>query len=125
MGIQETPKAFKSLWGFLDISTSYDRSHDISLIISCRFYFVDDNTGITKAVLPKVTIYPNPTSDIFTVDYENFNQVKIYDMLGKEVLAQDTNGKAEINISRLPKGIYNVIVLSEGKVVGKSKIVKQ
>ena len=46
-------------------------------------------------------------------------------MLGKEIFTKIANGKTEINISHLPKGIYCVIVLSEGKMVGNSKIVKQ
>jgi hypothetical protein len=46
-------------------------------------------------------------------------------MLGKEVLNQNINGKSEINISHLPKGIYNVRVFSESKIIGNSKIVKQ
>ena len=72
-----------------------------------------------------IKIYPNPVSDFFIVDYEGFIQVKIYDMLGKEILSQDTNGKTEININHLPKGIYNVSIISESRIIGNSKIVKQ
>ena len=70
-------------------------------------------------------IYPNPVRSSFIVDYEGFIQVKIYDMLGKEILSQDTNGKTEININHLSKGIYNVNVISGGRIIGNSKIVKQ
>jgi hypothetical protein len=45
-------------------------------------------------------------------------------MLGKEIFAQLINGKTEINISHLSKGIYNISVFSEGRVIGNSKIVK-
>ena len=72
-----------------------------------------------------IKIYPNPVINSFIVDYEGFIQVKIYDMLGKEILSQDTNGKTEMNINHLPKGIYNVSIISEGKVIGNSKIMKQ
>jgi hypothetical protein len=41
------------------------------------------------------------------------------------VLTQDISGKSEINISRLPKGIYAVNVISDSKVIGGSKVVKQ
>ena len=72
-----------------------------------------------------INIYPNPTADKFFIEGENYNTVALYDMLGREVLNQHINQKTEINISHLPKGIYNVIVFSEGNVIGNSKIVKQ
>jgi len=59
------------------------------------------------------------------VDYEGFIQVTIYDMLGKEILSHDTNGKTEVNVNHLSQGIYNVRIVSEGRVIGNSKIVKQ
>ena len=73
----------------------------------------------------KINIYPNPTKDIFVIECENFSTITIYDMLGKEVLNQIGNGKSEINVSHLPKGIYNVRVVSEDKIIGNSKIMKQ
>ena len=72
-----------------------------------------------------IKIYPNPVNESFIVDYEGFIQMKIYDMLGKEILSQDTNGKTEINIIHFPKGIYNVSIISECRIIGNSKIVKQ
>ena len=88
------------------------------------FKIVDDATGIANVSKTNIIIYPNPTKDSFIVDCESFVQVKIYDMLGKEVLTQNLNGKAEINIIHLSKGIYNVCILSEGKIIGNNKIVK-
>ena len=70
-------------------------------------------------------IYPNPSSDKFVVEFDRIVSIKLYDMLGKEVLTQTADGKTEINISHLPKGIYNVSVLSEGKIIGNGKIVKE
>jgi len=81
--------------------------------------------GIFTIEAANIKIYPNPTNDKFVIDCENFNMVKLYDMLGKEVLTQTVNGKTEINISHLPKGIYSVQILSGDSVIGKSKIVKQ
>jgi len=51
--------------------------------------------------------------------------IKLYDISGREMLSQNANGKAEININHLSKGIYNCIVISEGKVIGSSKVVKE
>jgi len=85
----------------------------------------DAGSGIITPQTILLKVYPNPTTNIFFVDYEGFVQVRIFDMLGKEILTQNTIGKTEINISHLPKGIYNVSILSEGKIIGNSKIMKQ
>jgi hypothetical protein len=87
----------------------------------------ETTTGIedTQHTPSNMKIYPNPTKNSFIFESETGNTIKLYDMLGKEVLSQPFNSKAEINISHFPKGIYNVNVLSEGKVVGESKIVKE
>jgi len=81
-------------------------------------------SGIVNGVLPDISVYPNPTNDKFIVDIKNFGTIKLYDILGKEVLSQNANGKTEINISHLSNGIYSVQILSGEKIVGKSKVVK-
>ena len=81
--------------------------------------------AITDIPLPNIKIYPNPTPRSFIVDYDSRSQIKIYDINGREMLTQTANGKTEIDISHLPKGVYIVNVFSDDKVVGSSKIVKQ
>jgi hypothetical protein len=36
-----------------------------------------------------------------------------------------TSNKKEIDISNLPKGVYNVTIIADGKAMGTKKIVKQ
>ena len=81
-------------------------------------------TGIAETVLQNVKVYPNPTSDKFVVELYESASVKLYNVLGMEVLTQIAIGKTEININYLPKGIYNILIFSGGKVIGNSKIVK-
>ena len=84
------------------------------------------NTGISDVMKTSgLIIYPNPTNNHFFIECENCNSIRIYDMLGKEILTQNVNGKTEVNISHLSKGIYNVSILSEGKIIGNNKIMKQ
>ncbi|MDD3739518.1 MAG: T9SS type A sorting domain-containing protein [Lentimicrobiaceae bacterium] len=75
--------------------------------------------------LPNVSIYPNPTNNSFVVDAEGEINVKLYDMSGKEVLSQNSNGKVIINISHLQNGVYNVQVFSGNNIIGYCKVVKQ
>ena len=83
------------------------------------------DVGIASIATVNVPIYPNPTNDKFIIDCNAFSTIKLYDMFGKEILTQTANGKTEVNISHLPKGVYSVCVLSNGEVIGNSKIVKQ
>jgi len=83
------------------------------------------STAINKIDNTHLNIYPNPINNSFIVDYDNFAQVKICDMLGKEALTQNVNGKTEIDISHLSKGIYIISITSEGKIIGNYKIMKQ
>ena len=87
--------------------------------------FIEDCAGIGSAGLDeKIKLYPNPVIDKFYVDCNDFLSIKIYDMSGKEVVTQEVNGKTEINISNLPKGIYTVSILSKNKIIKNDKIVK-
>jgi len=87
------------------------------------------STGVVNlGTKNNINLYPNPIKDNFTVNLENETkgQVIIYDMLGKIVTSQEINGKSiTINISHLPKGVYNVRVVADWKTIGVSKIVKQ
>lgn len=82
-------------------------------------------TDIKENIFANINIYPNPANDIIFIDSEDCKQttIKLYDMLGKEVLSKNLNGKTEVNISHLPKGIYNACIFSDSKVIGNSKIV--
>jgi len=81
--------------------------------------------GIYENNRTEFQVYPNPTNDKFVVELAGIVSIKLYDMLGKEVLTQTASGKTEINISHLPTGVYNISVLSDGKVIRNGKIIKQ
>ena len=74
--------------------------------------------------LDKVSIYPNPTSDVlnFKVDNQQIKEVKIYNLMGKEVFK--TFEKENINISQLSSGMYLVHIKTETNTFTK-KIIKK
>jgi len=72
-------------------------------------------------------VYPNPTSNYFTVktNTKNESTVRIYDLNGKLIYMADVFGeKITLDISALLNGFYFVSVLAEGKET-KSKLVKE
>lgn len=70
--------------------------------------------------------YPNPTNDYVRLSAaKNINKVEIYDLLGKQVVTNELNTKrADVNISKLSKGIY-IVKVAIDNAVGSYKIVKQ
>ncbi len=85
----------------------------------------DFPTGVTE--IKKVittTIYPNPATTTFSIKTENLDTttVKLYSITGQLMLqTKETNN---INIARLPAGIYTVHITTGGKTTVE-KLVKE
>ncbi len=85
------------------------------------------NVGIkkTKASNSTITIYPNPSNGIFTLDISGTNQgldnyYTIYNMLGTTLFQKKINGgienyKENIDLTSLSKGIYFLEVSCNGE----------
>ncbi len=78
-------------------------------------------------------IYPNPANNIIFIrsknDIQNFS-VEISDVLGKHMLpykpvADLTGENFLLNITDLKQGIYFINILSDGKVIYRSKVLKE
>ena len=71
-------------------------------------------------------VFPNPASGgkIWINTQNNATkQVKVFDILGKQVLSKNLVGK-ELNVSVLSKGIYILKVIEEGKTSTRKLVVK-
>ena len=84
-----------------------------------------DFIGVQAAEAAEFIVYPNPANDRVFVTVSrvahNNAQVEIVDMTGRTVARQNVaDGKAEINVSNLQKGVY--FVKYDGSV---RKIVKK
>ena len=76
----------------------------------------------------QIECYPNPVSDILTVDFngtEGVTGVAVFNALGQMVLQTSVNDeKAYLNVKALPSGSYFVSVLNGKDVIAVKKIVK-
>lgn len=77
--------------------------------------------------------YPNPVQSQLTIEYnavkEETVNVRITDVLGKVVMTQAVNlqkgfNKAQIDMSGLKQGIYNMTIISNSGVVSTSRVTK-
>lgn len=74
-----------------------------------------------------VKIYPNPSLNTINIsteqnEFEN-SELEITNSLGQTVLKEKF--KSEIDVSKLPKGFYNLKIISESKQVYYSKFIKE
>ena len=76
--------------------------------------------------LTKLSYYPNPVLDVFTVRYSaNITSVEIYDLSGRRVKNNNSNNsEVTVNLSDLSASVYIVKVLAEGKTA-EFKIIKK
>ena len=73
----------------------------------------DDSDNIVLSIKDsflnsKFRLFPNPVKNILTIDSNNIevSSVKIYNILGKQVLSQKGLDNRELNISSLSSGLY-------------------
>ncbi|MBE9490744.1 MAG: T9SS type A sorting domain-containing protein [Bacteroidetes bacterium] len=68
-------------------------------------------------------VYPNPVKNILYINNEiNITEIEIYDILGKKIVVKEGSDK-QINISRLPMGVYTVHIKTT-KQTYTTKIIK-
>jgi hypothetical protein len=84
----------------------------------------DNCIGIEANTNHRLSVYPNPVNDNFTVktDFTQPSVLKIYDNQGKIVVVQKIIGTVEnINVSALQQGVY-ILVVSDGNQVVRKKL---
>jgi hypothetical protein len=70
--------------------------------------------------LDELIIYPNPVTDILNISKET--NIKVYDMVGNLVISQEKI--TQIDMTNLPKGIYNLNISYNNKNIN-NRIIKQ
>ena len=85
-------------------------------------YSEDCNLGINDALATQITIYPNPVKDVLTINNDNgftINTLKIYNVLGKQVLMQD-KPTYQLDVSKLESGLYFISLSTDkGNLIKK------
>ena len=66
-------------------------------------------------------IYPNPTSNVFTIEMENeVKSIEVFSLQGQKVL---TTTNKNVNVSKLSKGIYLVRIEDVDDAVATQKLI--
>ena len=85
--------------------------------------------GINDLTSEAINIYPNPAKDVLIVDLTaftgNFNQVRIMNTQGQQVVTVNPNGDKtfRVKVDNLPEGIYFLQLQTENGVYSKKFII--
>ena len=92
---------------------------------SCTYTY--DWTSIAE--IPKaldIQIYPNPTTGCVEIESELKKECTftLYDVTGDILLVDNNKGDSRLDLSSLDKGVYFLKIISDGKILGMRKIIK-
>lgn len=91
---------------------------------SSNFSFV--KTAIREdAIFQNFTFYPNPITTQLFVDFNKRFELSFFNLSGQETLQKtDLQGKQEIDLSSLKRGIYMMRITSDGKTAVRKLLLK-
>jgi hypothetical protein len=74
-----------------------------------------------------IAIYPNPTTDIITIEGKGYNKIKLCDMFGRKQIDKRVNIKpiTTLDISKLKAGVYTLELYYNDKHITTKKIIKK
>ena len=86
------------------------------------------NVGIQEEIyFDEIIVYPNPTKNILNIERPkqiNIYNIKLFDMLGKEVSFDQINHN-QISVDKLESGVYILQIMLENDKVVTKKIIKE
>ncbi|MFC2111092.1 T9SS type A sorting domain-containing protein [Bacteroidota bacterium] len=74
----------------------------------------------------KINIYPNPTTDYINVENNTASIIKLYNIIGEEIISLNSNNFERIDVSELNTGIYLIKIENKAnKSVFSQKVIIQ
>ncbi|MBC8147421.1 MAG: T9SS type A sorting domain-containing protein [Bacteroidetes bacterium] len=112
-----------------------DTANDGSIVDSLGTCKIDD-IFITGTAIPngkneiisksEIKIYPNPTTNYINIENNAASIIKLYNIIGEEVIVLNSNGFEKIDVSNLNSGIYLLKIedIASNKVVLRKIIIQ-
>ncbi|NDB35581.1 MAG: T9SS C-terminal target domain-containing protein, partial [Flavobacteriia bacterium] len=81
-------------------------------------------SGLNELNPENVSLYPNPSNDQITLEFENLDvqAIQLFDIMGKEMLYLVGNSapKMEVSLAGISKGLYHVKIQTKQGIVTKT-----
>ena len=74
--------------------------------------YIDWTTGINEQT-QNVSLYPNPTDDKVYIEAEGLRLVRVFNLMGQEVMNQAVDGNFTLDLSSQPQGCYFIETTTE------------
>ncbi len=86
--------------------------------------FIDGSSAIVNQELNEVKLFPNPTSDVAILEFEGKKDIRVFDNLGRIVLAErDANTSIIISKKQLGTGLFIIEIMDENKIIKQKLII--
>ncbi len=122
---QHTSFYFNNLPGVFTYTISQNNGVEtliVTNVLGNQAFYSRNILSVNDAHLTAIKIYPNPTTNYLNVVTElNINNIKIYSLLGQELL---TSKSKTIDVSALEKGMYLLAMEDENKRIYKQQFYK-
>ena len=97
------------------------------------YEFVDNIVNVTPPEITNnsLSVFPNPAADYVQIQHKNFSgipyAIAMIDIVGKKVLEKTDNYSANIqmDLSKVKKGVYLIIIIENNHITGQNRIVVQ
>ena len=116
--------------------TCFDESCNAALIVPCGcvdiydssdwgevFWRIMEDCSFTHEHHQMINVYPNPTSEIITIEGIEPAEVQVYNTFGQ--LVKSVRGTNEINVGDLPEGVYLLHITDKEGNTFSERIIKE
>jgi hypothetical protein len=107
------------------VITKFENEVDVNIMNDNVVISDDPALGIQNLISNEISIFPNPTNGMFTVNMVNEDaNLKLFDATGRQLRSQIIQAGEIINIQNLINGVYYV-TLNDGETVFSQKLIKK
>lgn len=93
-------------------------------ILQSESYDLSINVGVDDNPIQQISLYPNPTDGVFTINGISDCNISIVDISGREIQnGYFENDNTAIDISDFDRGVYFVKIIKDNEVVYNQKII--
>lgn len=75
-----------------------------------------ETLGLEEATI-NISIFPNPSQGVFTINVFGENRVEVYTLIGEKIVDQNFIDTTQVDLTALPKGMYSMVVNGVNKKV--------